>query len=134
MLSYFYADESDTMAFFSDVSFDSTTFELWGALLNGARLFIPDNFFELLSNPILFKETIDKKNLTIFLTTRALFDLLYTLDEKVFASLKFLLVGGEALTKNIMLNLLNSDLQAKEFNQCLWTNRKQHLLYNLCAS
>ncbi|KTD07265.1 amino acid adenylation domain-containing protein [Legionella jamestowniensis] len=111
--NYFYADESDTMAFFSDVSFDSTTFELWGSLLNGARLFIPDNFFELLSNPILFKETIDKKNLTILLITRALFDLLYTLDETVFAPLKFLLVGGEALTKNIMLNLMNSPYKPK---------------------
>ncbi|MBI2786356.1 MAG: amino acid adenylation domain-containing protein [Legionella longbeachae] len=111
--NYFCADESDTMAFFSDVSFDSTTFELWGSLLNGARLFIPDNFFELLSNPTLFKETIDKKNLSILLITRALFDLLYTLDETVFAPLKFLLVGGEALTKNIMLNLLNSEYKPK---------------------
>lgn len=106
--SYFSADATDTMAFFSDVSFDSTTFELWGALLSGARLYIPDNFFELMSNPILFKETISDKKLTILLITRALFDLLYTLDETVFAPLKCLLVGGEALTKNIMLKLLKS--------------------------
>lgn len=42
-----------------------------------------------------------------------MFDLLYTLDETVFAPLKFLLVGGEALTKNIMLNLMNSPYKPK---------------------
>lgn len=106
--SYFSADESDTVAFFSDVSFDSTTTEIWGALLSGASLFIPDNFFELLSNPQLFKDTVLQNRLTIILLTRALFDLLFTLDETVFASVNFMMVGGEALTKNIMLRLSQS--------------------------
>lgn len=106
--NYFKADESDTMTFFSDVSFDSTTFEIWGALLNGATLFIPDNFFDLLSDPTLFKETVISKHITIILLTRSLFDLLYTLDETVFASLKYVLVGGEALTKHIMHKLVRS--------------------------
>lgn len=110
---YFHADSSDTMTFFSDVSFDSTTFEIWGALLNGAKLFVPEDLFDLLSNPSLFKETIYKKNITIILLTRALFDLLFSLDETVFAPLKFLLVGGEALTKNIMLKLLKSEYKPK---------------------
>lgn len=106
---YFCANEFDHMAFFSDVAFDSTTFEIWGALLNGASLFIPEKLLDLLSNPLLFKETITKKKITILLLTRALFDVLYTLDETVFESLKFLLVGGEALTKNLMLKLCKSN-------------------------
>ena len=106
--SYFSADESDTVAFFSDVSFDSTTTEIWGALLNGARLFIPDNFFELLSNPELFKKTAIEKKLSVILLTRSLFDLLYALDETVFSSVRLMMVGAEALTKSIMLKLSQS--------------------------
>lgn len=106
--SYFYADTSDTVAFFSDVSFDSTTTEIWGALLNGARLYIPDNFFELLSQPKLFKATVLEKKLSVILLTRALFDLLYSLDETVYESVNFMMVGGEALTKHIMLKLVRS--------------------------
>ncbi|KTD43673.1 amino acid adenylation domain-containing protein [Legionella quateirensis] len=106
--SYFSADETDTVAFFSDVSFDSTTTEIWGALLSGASLFIPDNFFDLLSNPELFKTTVKEKKLTVILLTRALFDLLFTLDETVFSEVRMMMVGGEALTKHIMLKLSQS--------------------------
>ncbi|MBA2655840.1 MAG: amino acid adenylation domain-containing protein [Tatlockia sp.] len=106
--SYFSANESDTVAFFSDVSFDSTTTEIWGALLSGARLFIPHNFFDLLSNPKLFKETALENKISVILLTRSLFDLLYTLDETVFASVRLMMVGAEALTKSIMLKLSQS--------------------------
>lgn len=106
--SYFYADEKDTVAFFSDVSFDSTTTEIWGALLSGARLFIPDNFFELLSNATLFKEAVKTHQLSVVLLTRALFDLLFSLDESAFSDIRFMMVGGEALTKHIMQKLQKS--------------------------
>lgn len=105
---YFSADSADVMTFFSDVSFDSTIFEIWGALLNGARLFIPADLFNLLSNPLLFKQTLLEKKISIVLLTRSLFDMLYKLDDTVFASLRYLLVGAEALTKNLMLQLLQS--------------------------
>lgn len=45
------------------------------------------------------------------LLTRALFDLLFTLDETAFEGLKFLLVGGEALTKTIMMKLRDSSFR-----------------------
>lgn len=106
--SYFSADETDTVAFFSDVSFDPTITEIWGALLSGARLFIPDNFFDLLSNPQLFKETVLEKKLTVMVLTRTLFDLLYSLDETVFSDVRMVMIGGEALTKNLMLKLSQS--------------------------
>lgn len=106
---YINASKQDTFAFFSDVAFDSTTFEIWGALLHGATLFIPDDLLNLLSNPNEFKQEILSNRITIVLLTRSLFDLLYTSDSSVFQSLKYVLVGGEALTKNIVLSLVRSE-------------------------
>ena len=48
------------------------------------------------------------EKLSVMLLTRALFDLLYTLDETVFSEVRLMMVGGEALTKNIMLKLSQS--------------------------
>lgn len=132
--SYFNVDKTDTLAFFSDVAFDSTTVEIWGALLNGARLFIPDNFLDLLSNPVLFSEAVKEKNLTVLLITRALFDLLFTLDETVFAPLKCLLVGGEALTKNLMLKLSKSKYKPKSLINAYGPTENNTFCttYNIC--
>lgn len=112
--SYLRMSHEDTVTFFSDVSFDSTTVEIWSALLHGATLYIPEDLFNLLSNPDLFKETVRNKAISVVLMTRALFDLLFSLDETAFKDIRILMVGGEALTKHLMQRLMNSGSKPDE--------------------
>ncbi|WPZ32673.1 amino acid adenylation domain-containing protein [Thalassobaculum sp. OXR-137] len=79
----------------ANTAFDAATFEIWGALLNGAALVLlarddvldPDRFAGLLR-----AKTVD----ILFLTT-ALFNRLAQIDPAVFAGLDTLLFGGEAV-------------------------------------
>ncbi|PJD91504.1 MAG: hypothetical protein CK424_06765 [Legionella sp.] len=100
--SYFTANELDTFALFADLTFDAATFEIWGALLNGAKLFIPRDRLEIFANTVKFKEMISINNVTILLLTKTIFDQLYYADETLFSALNYLLIGGEALNKSII--------------------------------
>jgi amino acid adenylation domain-containing protein/thioester reductase-like protein len=104
-VTYFHANELDTFALFSDVTFDAATFEIWGALLNGAKLFIPSNSLELLSNTERFKEILAENQITILWLTKTLFDQLFYSDESIFSKLNYLLVGGESLNKCLIYKL-----------------------------
>ena len=77
------------------VSFDASTFEIWGALCNGARLVIfrpgPPSIREL-------ADTIEARRITTLYLTSALFNLM--VDERLpaFASVRHLLVGGDIIS------------------------------------
>ena len=108
-VDYFSSSKTDTFALFADMVFDAMTFEIWGALLTGAKLFIPgNNRLELFANANKFKEVLDKNSITILLLTKVLFDQLSLSDETIFGSLRYLLIGGEALDKRIINKVSNS--------------------------
>jgi len=77
------------------VSFDASTFELWGALCNGALLVVlrpgAPSIREL-------ADTIERHRITTLYLTSALFNLM--VDERVaaFATVKHLLVGGDIIS------------------------------------
>ena len=78
-----------------NMSFDPSTFEIWGALLNGCRLVIISN--EVLLDVERFAaEIIDKGVQVMFLAT-ALFNEVGRLKPTMFNSMKSLLFGGEAV-------------------------------------
>jgi amino acid adenylation domain-containing protein/non-ribosomal peptide synthase protein (TIGR01720 family) len=78
-----------------NMSFDPSTFEIWGALLNGCRLVIIGN--EVLLDVERFAaEIIDKGVQVMFLAT-ALFNEVGRLKPTMFNSVKSLLFGGEAV-------------------------------------
>jgi amino acid adenylation domain-containing protein/non-ribosomal peptide synthase protein (TIGR01720 family) len=78
-----------------NMSFDPSTFEIWGALLNGCRLVIIGN--EVLLDVERFAaEIIDKGVQVMFLAT-ALFNEVGRLKPAMFNSVKHLLFGGEAV-------------------------------------
>lgn len=106
--SYIKANESDTFVLFADLTFDAATFEIWGALLNCARLFIPTDRLEIFSDSLKFKEMISNNQVTIILLTKTIFDQLYHLDQTIFSPLNYLLIGGEALNKTIIEKLSSS--------------------------
>ncbi|NOQ24119.1 MAG: amino acid adenylation domain-containing protein [Bacteroidales bacterium] len=76
--------------------FDATTFEIWGALLNGGSLYIASN--EVIINSALLGEYIRKNSITSLWLTSSLFNQLVDQEESIFDTLKFLLVGGDVLS------------------------------------
>ena len=85
---------SNCVAQASNASFDATTFEVWGALLNGAQLVgLP---LDVILSPRDFAEEIRRQRIdTLFLTTTLFNQIAYELPE-AFAPLEHLLFGGES--------------------------------------
>ena len=85
----------DVVAQASNASFDAATFEIWGALLNGARLVLVNNDVAL-SPPELADFLVQQQVSTLFLTT-ALFNQMIRYQAGAFRGLRQLLFGGEAV-------------------------------------
>jgi len=75
--------------------FDATTFEIWGALLNGGQLILVSNDFILNAN--LLGKTITKYRINTLWLTSPLFNQLAQQNSIIFSGLKYLLVGGDVL-------------------------------------
>ncbi len=99
--TYISLTPSDVVAHASNLAFDASTFELWGALLNGASLALLSRE-TLLSASNLSQQIRHLGVSTLFLTT-ALFDQLIDEDGALFAPLKNLLFGGEAVSPRHVL-------------------------------
>src|SRR5437867_7733639 len=84
---------TDCIAQASNASFDAATFEIWGALLNGASL-IGISQSVLLSPREFSREIQEKKINTLFLTP-ALFNQLASEVPAAFQHLRYLLLGGD---------------------------------------
>ncbi len=78
-----------------NMSFDPSTFEIWGALLNGGRLVIIGN--EVLLDVERFAAEIIDKGVTVMFLATALFNEVGRLKPDMFNSVKSLLFGGEAV-------------------------------------
>ncbi|MBD8499799.1 non-ribosomal peptide synthetase [Paenibacillus arenosi] len=80
--------------------FDATTFEIWGALLNGLELYVVDKYTIL--NPHKLGEAIQNYSITTMWLTAALFGQLAQERTDLFEPLTYLLIGGDALpTKQV---------------------------------
>lgn len=79
----------------SNVSFDASTFELWGALLNGGRLVLQPQAKPTLAE---VTETMERYGVNILFITTGLFNVL--VDEHVdrLKGLKCILTGGEVMS------------------------------------
>ncbi|EPY09152.1 phenylalanine racemase [Paenibacillus alvei TS-15] len=78
------------------VVFDASTFEIWGALLNGGRLYLVNS--EVILNTEKLKEAIRCYGITTMFLTTPLFNQLSQRDSRLFGDLQTLLVGGETLS------------------------------------
>jgi amino acid adenylation domain-containing protein len=97
---------SDRIAQASTPNFDAATFEIWGALLNGACVVILDRDVTL-SPKDFAKHLREQKITTLFLTT-ALFNQLALDAPEAFASLKYVLFGGEKVDPKRVRRVLQS--------------------------
>ena len=85
----------DCIAQVANASFDAATFEIWGALLNGASLVIMSR--ETTLSPTAFAGALKEQRInTLFLTT-ALFNRMAREAPHAFSGLRDLLFGGEAV-------------------------------------
>ncbi|MEM9243098.1 MAG: amino acid adenylation domain-containing protein [Pseudomonadota bacterium] len=100
-------------AFLSNIIFDASTFEIWGALLNGASLYIFASQI-LLNIEQLCREIISSKT-SVMVLASAIFNLVFSMDPDVFSQLEYLLVGGEPLNKKNSLALLNNKHHPRYF-------------------
>ena len=96
----------DVVAQASNAAFDAATFEIWGALLNGARLTIVPHDV-VLSPPDLAAHLARHRVTTLFLTT-ALFNQCAHQVPTAFRSLRHLLFGGEAVEPRWVAEVLRN--------------------------
>ena len=78
------------------VVFDASTFEIWGALLNGLRLYLVDD--DVILNPEQLEKALARNQITILWLTAPLFNQLAQQNPEMFRPLKNLLVGGDVLS------------------------------------
>jgi amino acid adenylation domain-containing protein len=77
------------------VAFDASTFEIWGALLNGGRLVLFPGDKPSVAE---LGDIIARSGVTTLWLTAGLFNAVIDADPRALASLRQLLVGGEALS------------------------------------
>lgn len=92
--NYFELEAGDGVAQLSNAAFDAATFEVWGALLHGARLVILPS--EVLLSPGEFAAAIERHRLTTMFITTGAFNQLSRHAPAVFRHLRLVLTGGEA--------------------------------------
>ncbi|WP_333465865.1 amino acid adenylation domain-containing protein [Microcoleus sp. T3_B1] len=94
----------DVIAQASNTSFDAATFEIWGALLNGAKVAMLER--ETVLSPRDFASSLQTQGVTTLFITTALFNQMIQEVPLAFASLRYLLFGGEAVDTRRVRQLL----------------------------
>jgi amino acid adenylation domain-containing protein len=92
--NYVQLSTADRIAQASNVTFDAATFEIWGALLNGATLIgVPQS---VLLSPKNLAKLIRSEGITILFLTTALFNEVASESPTAFRALRYLLFGGQS--------------------------------------
>jgi acyl carrier protein len=88
------------------VTFDAATFEIWGALLNGAKLVLypPDPMLDLMK----LKSTIHQNRVSVLWLTAGLFNSIVDADLQILSPVKQLLVGGDVVSAVHVRRLLEN--------------------------
>lgn len=78
------------------LEFDVSNFEIWGTLLNGAEAFLLDK--EKMLSPQVLKQFIKENGISLMWMTTPLFNQMAQVDPAMFETLRYLIVGGDALS------------------------------------
>jgi surfactin family lipopeptide synthetase C len=104
--NYISIGPQDRLANASNCAFDASTFEIWGALLNGACAVVLERD-TVLAPRVLASELRRKQISTLFLTT-ALFNQVALETPDAFSILRVLLFGGETVDPNVVRKILRN--------------------------
>lgn len=94
--NYINLSKSDRILQTGSFAFDACTFEIWGALLNGLKLYIIRK--ELLLDSTLLGKYIHTNKINILWLTAPLFNQICSVNPNIFANVKYLLTGGDVLS------------------------------------
>jgi amino acid adenylation domain-containing protein len=94
----------DRLAHLSSPSFDATTFELWGALLNGSTVVVINR--DTVLSPHAFADALRNRQITTLFVTTALFNRLAQDAPGIFARVRDVLFGGEAVDPRMVRAVL----------------------------
>ena len=102
--NYVQISANDVFLQLAPVTFDAATFEIWGALLNGAELVLypPDLMLDLFK----LKSVIHKAAISILWLTSGLFNSIVDADAMILSPIKQLLVGGDVVSATHVRRLL----------------------------
>jgi thioesterase domain-containing protein len=104
----------DTIAQISNAAFDASTFEIWGALINGARLVILSR--ETVLSPTLFAQALRSHRVTTLFLTTALFNKVSIEQPAAFSTLRNVLFGGEACDAQRVMAVMKAGPPARLVN------------------
>ncbi|MBD2521400.1 non-ribosomal peptide synthase/polyketide synthase [Nostoc sp. FACHB-133] len=104
--NYISISAGDVIAQASNHAFDAATFEIWGALLNGARLVGVSK--DLALSPKDFEVFMRSQSISVLFLTTALFNQIAQEVPSAFNSLRHLLFGGEAVDPKWVKEVLNN--------------------------
>ncbi|HEX8293529.1 MAG TPA: amino acid adenylation domain-containing protein, partial [Pyrinomonadaceae bacterium] len=94
-VDYARLDQTRTLLHASPISFDASTFELWGALLHGGRCVL---FPERVPTAEALRRCVERWGVTTMWLTSSLFNAVVDEDVEALRGVGELLVGGEALS------------------------------------
>ncbi|MDP8242500.1 MAG: amino acid adenylation domain-containing protein [Candidatus Hinthialibacter antarcticus] len=94
--NYIQINQSDCILQTGSLSFDASTFEIWGALLNGASVCMPHE--DDLLEPARLAALIETNRVSILFLTTSLFNQYAEAQINMFGSLRVLLTGGEKVS------------------------------------
>ena len=107
--NYVQIEPSDRVAQVANLAFDAATFEVWGALLNGAQLIGIER--ETTLSPPDFVTKLQQQHISILFLTTALFNQTVSQIPTAFQSLKYLLFGGETVNVERVRSVLQGKPQ-----------------------
>ncbi|RAP55676.1 amino acid adenylation domain-containing protein [Oleiagrimonas sp. MCCC 1A03011] len=103
--NYIQLSADDNILQLSSPAFDASTFEIWGAILNGATLVFSS---EIVFDPNALKRDSTKNGITILWLTAALFHIIGDRYIDSIRSVKTLLAGGDVLSPRIINKVLDA--------------------------
>ncbi|WP_445299617.1 non-ribosomal peptide synthetase [Microcoleus sp. B4-C1] len=109
--NYIKIEPTDKIAQASNASFDAATFEIWGALLNGAHLVGISTNITLSPHDLALE--LRQQGITVLFLTTALFQQIARVLPQAFDSLRCLLFGGEAVDMRWVKKLLKQNSTTK---------------------
>ena len=112
--NYIHLDEETVILQTGDMSFDASTFEIWGALLNGGKLILTER--EVITDAKKLKVALERSAVNTMWVTSTLFNQLIQMKETLFDGLKYLLIGGEKLSVDHVKMLKDRDNKVTVIN------------------
>ncbi|MDX6183161.1 non-ribosomal peptide synthetase [Flavobacterium sp. Fl-77] len=109
--NYIKIESQDRILAISNPAFDGSTFDIWGVLLNGATLHIPEK--DLVLNFELLFQAITQNEISVVFMTTALFNSMVDTDIESLSKLRKILFGGEMVSVSHVRKFINHNGSGK---------------------